>query len=227
MAYFLVPVLDSKYCGLAAGRSQISTTCISKKSKDPYLALRLHILKSCVCVSDLKIIETRGVKTWTLLPGCFDFNCFQEHWREQNGNRVQREALRTRGEASLEMDIRDSTVAFPKTCLFVFHYVFKRNICTQVHAALEELCADFVWWRGGLCCVRKCCGFVLTEAWLLCLSVQQFKSGSAFHVELKLVRELEWWPTLEQNVGQYANFSKMSLWNFSTSELYFFAIKEK
>lgn len=70
-----------------------------KKSKDPYLALCLHILKSCVCVSDLKIIETRGVKTWTLLPGCFDFSCFQEHWREQNGNRVQCEALTTCGEA--------------------------------------------------------------------------------------------------------------------------------
>jgi len=33
-----------------------------KKSKDPYLALHSHILKSCVCESDLKIIETRGAK---------------------------------------------------------------------------------------------------------------------------------------------------------------------
>lgn len=63
MAYILVPVLNSKFCGLAAGRSQISTTCILKKSKDPYLAHHSHILKSCVCASDLKIIETRGAKT--------------------------------------------------------------------------------------------------------------------------------------------------------------------
>lgn len=47
---------------LQLGSSQVSNFnhMYFKKSKDPYLALQSHIFKSCVCASDLKIIETRG-----------------------------------------------------------------------------------------------------------------------------------------------------------------------
>lgn len=44
---------------------------------------------------------------------------------------------------NVEMDIHDTTVAFPKMFIFVFHYVFKAHRCTQVHALLEKCYADF------------------------------------------------------------------------------------
>lgn len=144
MAYFLVPVLDSKYCGLAAGRSQISTTCISKKSKDPYLALCSHILKSCVCVSDLKIIETRGAKPELFFQDVLTSTASKSI--EGNGMETVCSARYWQCAERLDgVDVRGATLAFPKIFIFVFHYVFGTKISTQVHAFLAKHHADSVW----------------------------------------------------------------------------------
>lgn len=73
---FLVPAFYSLNCSLAGARSQISTTCISKNSKDPYLVLQSHIFKSSVCASDFKIIENRGFKRGKKTPN-FSFKMFE------------------------------------------------------------------------------------------------------------------------------------------------------
>lgn len=106
---FLVPAFYSLNCSLAGARSQISTTCISKKkSNDPYLALQSHIFKSSVCASDLKRIENRGSRekkkrNQTFLSRCLNFNWFQKHWKQQprkeNRNHTQPAAQHADGAA--------------------------------------------------------------------------------------------------------------------------------
>lgn len=90
---FLVPAFYSLNCSLAGARSQISTTCISKNSKDPYLVLQSHIFKSSVCASDFKIIENRGFKrgkkTQTFLSRCLNCNWFQNHWNNCTERRIE------------------------------------------------------------------------------------------------------------------------------------------